>query len=171
MNNIHEHGRGPGNPGMTSEALAEVARLKRSKKFAGLAKALLRVQTDKLWTEEGYTSFEEWGEKTVERKRSTLYLYLEIAEHLAELSEEQMNRLGVGKCKYLMYLAKHSGTIHPDWVQKAEKLDFPSFKRAVSASSAREASPRNSASDSSVTFAGWRTPQSTSRGWSTYSAW
>ena len=64
-------------------------------------------------------------------KRSLLYLYVEIARYLPQFSEEQMNRLGVGKCKFLMYLAKHSGTIDPNWIHTAEKLDFQAFKRAV----------------------------------------
>jgi len=111
--------------------LSEVARLKKTRDFAGLARALLSVNTDGLWRGHGYKSFGKWGERTVERKRATVYLYVEIAKYLSELSEEQMNRLGVGKCKYLMYLAKYFGTLDSDWVQKAAKLDFPTFKREV----------------------------------------
>lgn len=114
-----------------SGALAAVAQYKRSKDFAKRARDLLRVWTDEEWRHEGCASFRDWGNKFSGMNQSSVYLYVEIARHLAWLPDEQINRLGVGKCKYLMYLVKKSVPIDPIWIQKADDLDFPDFKRVV----------------------------------------
>jgi hypothetical protein len=122
-------------------ALAEVARLKKTRQFAGLARALLRVNSSEAWVGKGFKKFGEWAEHVVERKRSTVYLYVEIARYLPELSDEEMNRLGLGKCKYLMYLVKDFGRLDREWVEKAGKLNFPKFKLEVERVLPKEPAP------------------------------
>ena len=65
MNIIPEGDGRVENSDTASGALAAVARFKRTNRFAGLARALLSVRTDKLWREEGYTSFEDRGRKAL----------------------------------------------------------------------------------------------------------
>jgi len=120
-----------GNSEETDAVLHEVARLKRSKEFAGLARALLRVKTAGLWRGLGFKSFAEWGEHVVERKRSMLYKYVEIARDLPDLSGEQMNRIGVSRCICLASLARERGKVGREWVEKAEKLGSPNFELEV----------------------------------------
>lgn len=105
---------------------------KKFDQFMPHARLLQEFWENKGWQALGYAEVMDWLTKRYPENYVNAYRLVDISKMLgAQLSDPELEMIGVSKCGELARLARRGGTLNTDTIQSAKDMSYKDFKRYV----------------------------------------
>lgn len=113
--------------------IAELDATVRAHQFARTARLILRINETKAWKKLGYKNWADFAEKGLGHglKESSVYLHLRAANRMGNLSDADLDELGISKCRELCLLVPPGESLDPKWVDEAKRVSLKQLQMSV----------------------------------------